>query len=380
MRFIATADWQLGMTARFLSDQARTRFHQARLDAVRRIGELATETEASFVVVCGDVFESNQLDRAIVAKTFEALRAFSVPVVLLPGNHDPLDAASIYDAPVFRDRRPDHVHVLRDAAPFTVVDGVEIVGAPWFGKHPTRDLVADACSGLQPMAEGLVRVVAGHGVTSTLNPDRDALAAIDVPTLTKVLDGGCAHVAVLGDRHSTTEVEPRIWYAGAPEVTARVEDDPGNVLVIDVDPGTHEVTVAPRRVGRWSFDVLEERLESLEDVERLADLLSAIPDKECRAVWLALAGTLSTSSKARLDAVLDEAGDLFAHLDVWARHTDLAVLPDDHDFADLGLSGFAQDALDELAELSRPESAHSSADTVAQDALGLLYRLAGAGR
>ena len=27
MRFIATADWQLGMTAHFLDDDARARFH-----------------------------------------------------------------------------------------------------------------------------------------------------------------------------------------------------------------------------------------------------------------------------------------------------------------------------------------------------------------
>lgn len=138
MRFVATADWQLGMTAHYLDDEARPRFQQARLDAVRRIGEVARERGAEFVVVCGDVFESNQLDRSIVARTFEVLRSFTVPVVLLPGNHDPLDAASIYDSRAFRDRVPDHVHVLRDSAPYAVVEGVEIVGAPWFSKHPTE--------------------------------------------------------------------------------------------------------------------------------------------------------------------------------------------------------------------------------------------------
>ncbi|MBW9211577.1 metallophosphoesterase [Mumia sp. zg.B53] len=377
MRFIATADWQLGMTAWFLGDEARARFQQARLDAVRRIGDLAAERDAAFAVVCGDVFESNQLDRAIVARTFEVLRGFSVPVVLLPGNHDPLDAASIYDSRVFAERKPDHVHVLRDSAPFTVVEGAEVVGAPWFGKHPTRDLVADACAGLRPTSGDLVRVVAGHGVASTFNPDRDALAAIDVPTLTKALDSGRAHVAVLGDRHSTTEIESRIWYAGAPEVTSRREDDPGNVLVVDVDPESRAVTVDPVRVGRWRFEVVEQELASSEDVDRLADRLEQMPDKDRTAVWLALSGTLSTAEMARLDGVLEHGSDLFARLDAWERHTDLVVLPDGHDFADLGLSGFAQAALDELAELARSDAPDA---TVAQDALGLLYRLAGAGR
>lgn len=130
MRFIATGDWQLGMTAHYLSEEARPRFHRARLDAVARIGALAVEEGAEFVLVCGDVFETNQLDRAIIARTFEVLNAFTVPIVLLPGNHDPLDAASIYDSPAFSSRVPAHVHVLRNSDPFTVVPGVEIIGAP----------------------------------------------------------------------------------------------------------------------------------------------------------------------------------------------------------------------------------------------------------
>ena len=94
MRFIATADWQLGMTAHFLDDEARARFHQARLDTVAEIGRIAAQRDAGFVVVGGDVFESNQLDRSILLRAFEALRACPVPVLLVPGNHDPLDASS----------------------------------------------------------------------------------------------------------------------------------------------------------------------------------------------------------------------------------------------------------------------------------------------
>lgn len=377
MRFIASADWQLGMAARYLDDDARPRFQQARLDAVRRIGELATERGAAFVVVCGDVFESNQLDRGILARAFEALRAFTVPVVLLPGNHDPLDAASIYDSPDFAARAPSHAHVLRDSAPHEVVPGVEIVGAPWFSKRPLIDLVARACAPLGRVGPGIVRVIAGHGAASTLEPDRESLATIDVDALRAVLDSGRAHVAVLGDRHSTCQVAPGIWYPGAPEVTARREDDPGNVLVIDVDAATGAVEVEKVHVGRWVFTVFEERLDSDEDVDSLAARLDAAPDKDRTAVWLALSGTLTTAAKARLDVVLADAGEVFARLDRWQRHTDLAVVPDGHDFADLGLGGFAEAALAELSALAEGDDDDAR---VAQDALGQLYRFAGGGR
>ncbi|KAB1654835.1 DNA repair exonuclease [Pseudoclavibacter chungangensis] len=375
MRFIASADWQLGMTAHFLDDDARARYQRARLDAIVRIGEVADEHGAAFVLVCGDVFESNQLDRAILARTFEALRAVHVPVVLLPGNHDPLDASSIYDADAFTQRVPEHVRVLRDSTPLEVVPGVEVVGAPWFSKRPAGDLVAAACAPLEAAPDGIVRVIAGHGAVSTLAPDRDSVATIDVDALRRVVSDGRASFVVLGDRHSTTEVDERIRYPGTPEVTARREEDPGNVLVVDLDGDA--VTIEPVHVGRWRFTTVEARLDSADDVDALERRLDELSDKDRTAVWLALGGTLSTAAAARLDAMLDEKREVFARLEHWARHTDLVVVPDGHDFADLELGGFARAALDELVERAAREGDDAAA---AGDALGLLYRLAGGAR
>lgn len=413
VRFIATADWQLGMTAHYLSDEARPRFHRARLDAVRRIGELATRQGAQFVLVCGDVFESNQLNRAIVSRTFEVLREFSVPVVLLPGNHDPLDAASIYNSTAFTGRVPEQVHVLRDSEPYAVVPGVEIVGAPWHSKRPTADLVAQACQPLQPTGPGLIRVIAGHGAVSSLSPDTTSAATIDTDALIDVMDQGKAQAVILGDRHSTTEVAQGIWYPGAPEVTARRERDPGNVLVIDIDEQSGTVSVDKVHVGSWTFMTITERVDSAEDVSRLEEAISALPDKDRTAVWLALTGTLGTAAKATLDDLLADSADLFARFDYWDRHTDIAVVPDDADFADLPLSGFARAAVAELVERAgatrggeaasggdgesrgedqdqdedqdedrdhaavAPEDSPRDDAAVAQDALGLLYRFAG---
>ena len=376
MRFVATGDWQLGMTAHYLSAEARPRFHRARLDAVKRIGEIAAEQSCDFVVVCGDVFESNQLDRAIISRSFEALAAFTVPVILLPGNHDPLDAASIYDSHAFTSRQPGHVHVLRDSEPFEVRPGVEIIGAPWFSKRPQGDLVAQATQNLAEAAPGKVRIIAGHGAVSTLDPDRESLATIDVDSLKTVLREDRAQFVALGDRHATYAVDERIWYSGAPEVTSRREDDPGNVLLVDIDAQSHASSVEKMHIGRWSYLVVEEDVNSDEDVSHLEQRLAGIPDKDSTAVWLILRGTLSTAAKSRLDDILDHATDLFALVSLWERHTDIAVVAADEDFAGLGLSGYLQESLDELAETATGEDLSASA---AQDALGLLYRFARSG-
>lgn len=363
------------MTAHFLGDEARPRFHQARLDAARRIAHLAREREAAFVVVCGDLFESNQLDRAVVARSMEVLRGFTVPLVILPGNHDPLDAVSIYDSPGFSAQVPDNVHVLRDNQPVQVLPGIEIVGAPWRSKRPVTDLVAEATRQLTPPDPGTVRIIAGHGAVSTLNPDRDSLATIDTEALSRVIDDGLAHVAVLGDRHSTYQVADRIWYPGSPEVTARRENDSGNILVIDIEG--EAVGVEKVHTGQWGFLTVAEHLNSRADVEALAVRLGALHDKERTALWLALVGSLSTGAYARLEEILDDASHLFARIDHWQRHTDLVVIPDDQDFADLGLSGFAESAVVELTRLAQRDDAEAR---VAQDALSVLFRLSGGPR
>ena len=113
MRFVHTADWQLGMTRHFLAGEAQPRYSAARRDAVAGLGPLAADAGAEFVVVSGDVFEDNQLAPTVVSQSLEAMRAIGIPVYLLPGNHDPLDASSVYTSALFTAECPANVHAAR---------------------------------------------------------------------------------------------------------------------------------------------------------------------------------------------------------------------------------------------------------------------------
>ncbi len=170
VRFIHTSDWQLGMTRYFLDPDAQARFTQSRFNVIRRMGELANANQASFVVVAGDVFESNLLDRRTVGRALEAMRSVPVPIYLLPGNHDPLDSASVYTSKFFTANQPKNVHVLMDNLPIEVLPRVELVGAPWASKRPLTDLVFQACHDLQP-SPGVTRIAVGHGAVDVLSPD-----------------------------------------------------------------------------------------------------------------------------------------------------------------------------------------------------------------
>lgn len=395
MRFLHTADWQLGMTRHFLDADAQARFTAARTDVIARIGELAEQQECEFVLVCGDVFESHALPRRVVARACEAMRAIRVPVYLLPGNHDPLDAASIYDSAAFTEAAPEHVHVLRGTAPVAVGDGVQILPAPWTSKRPTSDALAPAVahllqdeaddgappaaddvtsSGALPGAPSVVRIVAGHGAVDTLSPDAHDPAQIRTDPLLHLLAEGQISYVALGDRHSTTEVAPGIAYSGAPEVTDFVETDPGNVLVVEVTDGP--VTVARHPVGTWSFQDLQFDLDSAEEVAAMDQSLTELPAKSRTVLRLALRGTLTLTEHAEMEAVLERHRETFASVRVWQRHTDVAVHVSDEDLVQLGVGGFVADAVAELAESATGEGPERE---VARDSLALLYRLAGGG-
>jgi hypothetical protein len=199
IRFLHSGDWQLGMTRSVLGDEAQARFAEARIAVVRRLGELARAQRCDFALVCGDVFESSQIERRTLARALEAIASIPVPVYLLPGNHDPLDAASVYRSAAFRERCPARARARRRAAARGGA-GVELVGAPWLSRRPR----ATPCTTRSMRSRRPVRcgILAAHGGVDVLTPDRR-----DASLPAARADRGRAradriHYAALGDRHS----------------------------------------------------------------------------------------------------------------------------------------------------------------------------------
>lgn len=373
VRFLHTSDWQLGMTRAFLSAEAQARYTDDQFAAVRTLARLAGEHGCAFVVVAGDVFESFRPSRAVVHRAVDALREFPVPVYLLPGNHDPDNPAGCWSAPELLDALPPGVVVLRDPSP-VAVPGVaaEVVGAPWPTGRPDADLLAEALAPLAVPPPGIVRVAVGHGQVETLVPEQPDAPLVRLAAVRGAVTDGVVSYVALGDRHSTTEVAPAIWYSGAPVATDFDEVDPNQALVVDVGAGEPVVTPVP--VGGWRFVDRRFDLAGAEAVDLVADFLAGLTDKERTVVRLGLVGTLRLADHQRLQRVLDQAADLLAGVRCSARRSELVVVADDAEADDLGLSGFARDAVAELAA----RAAGSGPDAAeAGDALLLCARLAG---
>jgi DNA repair exonuclease SbcCD nuclease subunit len=127
-----------------------------------------------------------------------------------------------------------------------------------------------------------------------------------------------------------------------------------------------------RRVGRWRFVTLHHSVDNSRDIADLDINLDLMTDKERTVVRLALTGSLTVTDKAALDACLDKYARLFAALTLWERQSEIAVIPADGEFDDLGIGGFAAAAVEELVATARSDG--EDADD-ARAALSLLLRL-----
>ncbi|GAA1601706.1 MULTISPECIES: metallophosphoesterase family protein [Kribbella] len=364
--FLHSSDWQLGMMRRFLGPDGQARWGQARLDAVARIGEVAEQTGAAFVVVTGDVFEHNQVERQTILRACEALKRIPVPVVLLPGNHDALEPGSLWTSSQWLAHAPEHVTVLTETTPFRILPGVEIVGAPWRSRRPLSDPAAPAYADLAPDPGG-IRILLAHGQLTSLSGGMSEVPPIDQTALEAAVADGRLQYVGLGDRHSTTRVTDRIWFSGTQEVTSPEEDAPGNVLKVTIGEG---IEVEPVRVGAWHMVDHRVELFDEESITALEDWFAELPDKERTYVRLAGDGSLSLPLLARLDSIIDAQGEVFASVERWAKFWTVRPAPDAADLESLQLSGPARAAMEELRQ------ALAGGDEDAGAALSLMHRLA----
>lgn len=385
MKFIHTSDWQIGMARHFLDADAQARFNDSRLEAIRAIGRIAKEESCEFVVVAGDVFDKNGLRPRTVYGALEAIGECDVTFYLLPGNHDRLDPSSIYRSSQFESRKPANVVILDEPGFVDVSPGVQILAAPLLTHRPLTDLLAEAIATAEIKGgdQSGVRIGVAHGQLDSLVPNQADPALISLTAAEQnVRDGSLDYIA-LGDRHSTLDVGQtgRIWYSGSPEPTDYVQDDDGNFLIVDLDKAD---PVEKRHIASWSFIRKEFPLNGADDLKVVDDWLESLSQKDRKILKLAFRGTVSIREQAELTEILDRARDLFAAVEHWERESDLAIRPGDDDFIDLGLSGFAKEALNRLITEAVGANAVAGGPSddvarVAQEALGLLYRLARSG-
>ena len=133
-----------------------------RLNSFRQALATLAAAGPDVIIIAGDAFDGPSVEPAIIDETARSLVALEIPVVIIPGNHDPADADRLWTA-LEKGIGSSSVHVVREARAIALADGKLLVEAypcltrfsaepPW---EPRLPRVA--------ATDGAVRIVVAHG-------------------------------------------------------------------------------------------------------------------------------------------------------------------------------------------------------------------------
>lgn len=334
MRFIHSGDWQIGMRAVHAGDAAKT-VRAARLTTAERVCQLAAKEAVDFLLLAGDTFEDNAVDRDLVEQVAGVLSGAGCPVYVLPGNHDPVQPGCVWEHPAWRSA--GNITILSDASPVPVTGGI-LLPCPL----RTRRSQEDPTAWIAPETSDAVRVVVAHGNAGEIMAEDGGFPiGIDTPARTG------ADYAALGHWHSTLLFGTRMAYSGTPETTRFGESNSGNVLVVSIAaPGTQpEIRTVRTGQLRWCQVGGGETITAPGRLAEVARQLAQMPEQDKTLVEVVLSGLLFECDQDEL-ARIDNACARYLHARI--DRCRLKPAPDDHDWINHLPSGAARIAADRL--------------------------------
>ena len=312
LTILHTADLHLGYISGQLDAETARRLARARLGAVDTILGLAQQYDVRAVVCAGDIFDTEQPEQDWwrgLAAAFTRNPGWHCPVILLPGNHDPLIRESVYErGHAFRRALPPWVHVVdRDDFELELGPGAVLYAKPC----RSRAGADDPTLGLPDRIAGDERIRIGvvHGSVFDLPDSQTHFPIARDATRLRSLD-----YLAIGDWHgfrviSENAIAP-IVYPGAPEPMNFGEHGAGHVAIVNFRGRGVAPRIRKERVARWTWR--DETVNSIVELRKLAtgDLSTTIlrlhldmtvsinENDEITGILRLLKGTLASHGRA----------------------------------------------------------------------------------
>ncbi len=344
MRFVHTADWQMGMKAARVGE-AGARVREARLESAVALIETAAEKGAEFLLVAGDTFEDNGVDRVLVQKVSDILGSFPGPVYVIPGNHDPLVPGSVWEHPSWDSRA--NISILKSAEALEIPGGA-LYPCPVMEKHSGADPTAWIdTSGAEGIKLGLA-----HGTVEGIQTEEP-----DCPVPLDAADRLGLDYLALGHWHSLAEFAGaggtvRTAYCGTHEPTRFGERDSGQALLVTIEPGGGAPVLERIRTGRLEWLSMEEELSVEGDLERVRREVEQVESPGDKLIRLVLKGLVRLREAGELERLSDlvEARFLYGSID----YSNLRPVPETEQLLEVVPPGVLMDAAKRLLEYTDP--------------------------
>jgi DNA repair exonuclease SbcCD nuclease subunit len=364
MRFIHTADWQIGKVFKQFGPKEEA-LRQARLTAIERIGELARANGVHHILVAGDVYDNEAPNTITLRAPIERMKPFAnIQWHLLPGNHDPHRPEGVWDR-VAQLGLPTHIHIRLTPTPIALTDGAFLLPAPLLRKTEFDDLTAWMDNAETP--PGVLRIGLAHGAVTNFTSEGEASNPIDP---TRPARAKLDYLA-LGDWHRALRIGPAVWYAGTPEPDRAGSQEQGTALLVEISSPGGPASVTPLTTGTYRWLT---RTERLSDGSELADLDQRLRDEQDLSrliLRLKLEGTLPLSAHAELQRRLVDIEAAVFHLDL--DQTALVARPTEGDLEAIDFDGVLRRSADRLKMIVDDPDQSAEMRRRAEDALVELY-------
>jgi len=258
IRFIHSADWQLG--ARFSQFGAKgTVLREARLSALKRSLDIARQRNVDAYIVAGDLFEDNQVGDDLVSTVAQMFSDYpTVPIFLLPGNHDPYAGPdSLWMRRPFA-KIPSHIQII-DKAKAIDLGGAFLLASPLHQKMSTLDPSLKLCDLAAGLPADAIKIGVTHGALAIEGKHQ----ANDFPiALNAASRAGLDYLAVGHWHNWLVDTDGgRIVMPGTPEPDSFDHQRCGYVAYVEIEgqsaaPRIEAVPVAELSWHELTFDLL----------------------------------------------------------------------------------------------------------------------------
>ena len=297
LKIFHTGDIHLGMQFSSYPPSVGVKLKEARIEVLSRIVELANEEDCDLIVVAGDLFNNNKVERKLISKAVNIFDRFKGKAVLfLPGNHD-YDIGQDNVWRTFERKATKRMVLLNEFRTYDLSEhglDLTVYPAPCDSRHSASNNL-DWIKNFNDEAKNNFSIGIAHGALEGISPDltdqyfkmsRAELLAIEMD------------LWLLGHSHiqypeEDKAVNKKIFNSGTPEPDGLDCKHEGFAWIINLN-ADKAISAKKIKTGKFRFFDLKKNINNKKDLKALKkDLLADRPQN--KVVRLNLSGGIEES-------------------------------------------------------------------------------------